>query len=188
MIMYVLSQMISVLWLMLPAYIPNPSAVIFKGKIPIDFGRNFTDGRRILGKGKTWRGFLCGSCVGTVLGLFQNFMALYLPQDWFPLFSGNWLIAFLIVLTLSIGAMGGDSIGSFIKRRIGIKSGGRAFLLDQLMFVIIAWLFTYIFFPWWFLEHFWNIIAILTIFILTPLLHRSINILAYKMGKKDVPW
>ena len=173
---------------MLPAYIPNPSAVIFKGKVPIDFEKNFIDGRRILGKGKTWRGFFLGSLAGLIFGLIQNFLSIYLPYDWFPYFSENILTAFFIIFTLSFGAMLGDSIGSFIKRRLGIESGGKAFLLDQLTFVIVAWFLLFIFFPLWFFEHFWKLVPVLTIFILTPLIHRSVNIIGYKMGKKKVPW
>ncbi len=187
-ILSILSQMVAALWLMLPAYIPNPAAVIFKGKIPMDFGKNFVDDRRILGKGKTWRGFLGGSFVGLIFGIFQNFLSIYLPQQWFPYFSEDFILSLFIIFTLSFGAMLGDSIGSFIKRRIGIGSGGKAFLLDQLTFVVVAWLLLYIFFPLWFFNHFWKIVPILTIFIITPLLHRAVNILGYKMGKKNVPW
>ncbi len=183
----ILAEIIASLWLMLPAYIPNSAAVLFKGQTPMDFGKNFIDGRRILGKGKTWRGFLGGSITGFIVGIIQNYLAAYLPQEWFPRFSTT--LNFLgILLCLSFGAMMGDALGSFIKRRLGIKSGGRAFLLDQLTFVLFAWLLLAIFYPSWLLEHFGKIVPLLTILVLTPLIHRSVNILAYKMGKKDVPW
>ena len=186
--LWVLQEIIATLWLMLPVYLPNPGAVLFKGRVPIDFGKTFIDGRRILGKGKTWRGFFGGSLFGVIIGLLMNFIAFYAPQEWFPVFSTNWTTATLIVTTMAFSAMLGDSTGSFIKRRLGIGSGGRAFLLDQLMFVIMAWLFLYLFFPWWFFEHFWKLAPVLTVFILTPLIHRGVNILAYKLGYKDVPW
>ncbi len=179
---------IATLWLMLPIYIPNPGAVLFKGKTPIDFGKKFFDGRRILGKGKTWRGFFGGAFVGLIFGLFQNFLSFYLPQEWFPLFAKDWLYAFFIILTMAFSSIVGDSVGSFTKRRLGIKSGGRAFLIDQLTFVIVSWLFIYVFFPTLFLEHFSNLTPILTFFRLTPIIHRSVNIAAYKLGYKDVPW
>ncbi len=184
----VLWQMFSSLWLMLPAYVPNSAAVLFKGKFPMDFGKKFIDGRRILGKGKTWRGFFGGSVSGFLLGIILNFLAPYLPQPWFPPFGEMWRSALGVLLLLSFGAMIGDAFGSFIKRRLGIQSGGRAFLLDQLMFVLVAWLLVGIAYPAWFLEHFGKIVPILTILILTPLIHRGVNIIAYKMGKKSVPW
>ncbi len=186
--MNVLAQIIAALWFMLPAYIPNSAAVLFKGKTPMDFGKNFIDGRRILGKGKTWRGFFGGSLTGFLVGIFQNSIAPFLPQPYFPPFSHEILTATGILLCLSFGAMLGDSTGSFIKRRLGIGSGGRAFLLDQLTFVFVAWLLVYVFYPTFFLYAFGNVPAVVTILILTPLIHRVVNIIAYKMGKKPVPW
>ncbi len=181
------AQAIAALWLMIPAYLPNSAAVVFHGKTPIDFGKNFVDGRRILGNGKTWRGFFGGALSGILAGTIQNYLSLILPQDYFPQFSSN--IYFIgILASLSFGAMLGDSFGSFIKRRLGIESGGKAFLLDQLTFVFIAWLFAYIFYPSFFLFAFGNIPAIVTILVITPLVHRIVNIMAYKMGKKSVPW
>ena len=45
---------------MLPAYLPNPVAALFGGGTPVDRGMNFSDGRRIFGDGKTYRGLVCG--------------------------------------------------------------------------------------------------------------------------------
>ena len=42
-----------VLWIMGPAYIANSVAVLTGGKYPIDQGRTLSDGKRILGDGKT---------------------------------------------------------------------------------------------------------------------------------------
>ncbi len=186
--MALLAQVIAALWLMLPAYIPNSAAVIFKGKTPMDFGRKFIDGRRILGKGKTWRGFFGGALTGMLLGILQNYLSLLLPADYFPQFSSEPVTMLGILACLSFGAMLGDSTGSFIKRRLGIGSGGRAFLLDQLTFVLVAWLFLLIFYPGFFYGYFGNLPALVTILVLTPLIHRAVNIAAYKMGKKPVPW
>ncbi len=183
-----LEEIIATLWLMLPIYLPNPGAVLFKGRIPIDFGKDFIDGRRILGKGKTWRGFFGGAFIGGIFGLVQNFVAQFLPHKWFPVFSYNWELALAVVFTMSFSSIFGDSVGSFTKRRLGIRSGGRAFLMDQLMFVIISWLFLYFLFPRWFFGHFWNVVSVGTVFIITPVIHRGVNILAYKTGYKDVPW
>src|SRR2546427_13302198 len=47
-------------WFLLPAYVANPMAVVSGGGTPMDFGRTLRDGRRLLGDGKTWRGFAGG--------------------------------------------------------------------------------------------------------------------------------
>src|SRR6266487_2676688 len=57
------------LWFFLPAFVANPMAVVFGGGTPIDFGRTLSDGERIFGDGKTWRGLLGGTSSGALLGL-----------------------------------------------------------------------------------------------------------------------
>lgn len=182
------------LWYMLPAYVANPSAVIFKGKIPMDLGRKFVDGRRLLGDGKTWRGFFGGILGGCLIGLIQNIIAYSFPNEIFPpfgRFGNSWTylgLSMVVVMILSIGSMTGDAAGSFIKRRIGLERGEKGYLLDQWPFVVFSFLFAYVFFPNFFVHAFWNLPAFITIFILTPMLHRIVNILGYKLGRKEVPW
>ena len=53
-----LEIILQALWLILPAYVANASAVLVGGGTPVDFGKNWRDGKRILGDGKTWRGLL----------------------------------------------------------------------------------------------------------------------------------
>jgi CDP-2,3-bis-(O-geranylgeranyl)-sn-glycerol synthase len=60
---------------MLPAYIPNPSAALFGGGRPIDFGRRLKDGYRIFGDGKTYRGLVIGTLCGILIGLIQNILS-----------------------------------------------------------------------------------------------------------------
>lgn len=184
----ILVDIINVLWFTLPAYVANPGAVIFKGKIAMDFGRNFIDGRRILGKGKTWRGFFGGALTGTLTGLIQIILSYLFPNEYLVNFSGNLLTSILIVIVLSFGAMLGDSFGSFIKRRLNKESGSNTFLLDQYPFLVISLLFLYLLFPMEFIRYIWNVYAIMTLIIYTPLIHRIVNIVGFKIGKKDVPW
>jgi hypothetical protein len=79
---------------------------------PLDGGHNFVDGRPLLGPSKTIRGALAAlmTCV------------LVAPAVGLPLVAGALLAA---------GAMTGDALSSFIKRRLGIPSSGQAFGLDQ---------------------------------------------------------
>ncbi len=183
-----LIQAIAALWLALPALAANPSAVIFGGGIPIDLGRKFFDGKRVLGDGKTWRGLVGGGAAGALVGVIQYPLSLWMGVPYFPPFSVDPLSAVLIVTVLGYGALAGDAFGSFIKRRLGIGRGGKAFLLDQLTFLIVALLLVLLAFPGFFFEYFWNAPAVVTLFVLTPILHRIVNIIGYRMGKKDVPW
>lgn len=173
--------------LFLPSFVANPAAVITKGKVKMDFGRNFSDGRRILGDGKSWGGYFGGSLIGTVVGL-----AIYIPLSYAGVFGssfpGNFLMILGVSLSLSFGSLTGDALGSFTKRRLGMKSGHNAFLLDQLPFVLMSFLFVYIVSGAFFMQFYGNITGILTILLITPPLHRAINIIGYRINRKDVPW
>lgn len=180
---------LSGLWLMLPALVPNSAAVLFGGGTPVDFNRTWR-GKRILGDGKTWRGLFGGIASGTALGFLM--IALAYPFDsvdfwgYGPLYS-NLAIVFL----LATGSLLGDMGGAFIKRRLGMERGQKAPILDQYDFIIGAVVLVLIFFPDWFISSYISgdsIIALITLLIFVPLLHRSVNIIGFKMGKKKEPW
>ncbi|MDI6888132.1 MAG: CDP-2,3-bis-(O-geranylgeranyl)-sn-glycerol synthase [Methanocellales archaeon] len=166
------------IWLMLPAYVPNTCAALVGGGTAIDFGKTFRDGRRILGDGKTYRGFVLGVLTGVVVGIGQNLVA---PDIEYPVFATSALIF------LPLGAMIGDLVKSFLKRRAGFEQGAPLPLIDQLDLVLGAWAFTYVFSHEWFVTNFTLWVMILVI-IITPVLHIIVNIIGYKLGKKDVPW
>jgi len=176
-------------WLMLPALVPNSAAVMWGGGRPMDFGRSWR-GKRILGDGKTWRGFFGGALTGVVVGLIQISIAEMLDAQASWGFGG-WPWSICTLLSLSFGSMLGDSAGSFIKRRLDIGRGSKAPILDQYNFVIGAIVLVLAFRTDWFLDHFVEgngIYGLILFLIVVPLLHRGVNIIGYKMGKKDVPW
>ncbi len=147
------------LWYILPSYVANMSPVIFGGGRPLDMGRKFLDGRRILGDHKTIKGFASGILIGTLVGCLQ----------------GRSLAGFL----LSLGAMLGDSLGSFVKRRMGIEAGGSAPLLDQEGFLIASILLAYPVEPL-------DMGSILFLLVVTPALHKGTNVIAHRLGLKGV--
>ena len=167
------------LWVMLPAYVPNSVAVVVGGGPPIDGGRRW-HGTRLLGDGKTWRGFLGGTVAGVAvavaLNALQPFVSTAVPV--FPV---------LVVVALPLGAMLGDAAGSFGKRRTGRERGARFPLVDQFSFVCGALLLSFLLAPSWTLETFTAPVLLVAV-LLTPLLHRGTNGLAYHLGLKDVPW
>ena len=176
-----IKELVFALWILIPAYAANGFPPLAKGIYPIDFGKNFIDGRRWLGKGKTFKGFFFGVAMGVLLGALESY--LYITQSGFENIFGlkfptmNLTIAFLI----SFGALFGDLCGSFIKRRMGMESGADAPLLDQLNFVVGALVFSY-----WFTEI--SIWMILIMIIITPILHRLASIIGYKLKIKKNPW
>ena len=176
---YVFDTILVAIWLMLPAYLPNPFAATFGRGVTIDFGRNFIDGKRIFGDGKTYIGLFAGTAAGITIGVVQMTIGPDLP--FFPVFTLK------SILCLPIGSVLGDLGMSFLKRRIGLARGAPFPVADQLDFVAGAWLLTYLFEREWFISNFTTWIVV-TVLIITPVLHRITNIIGYKLGKKDVPW
>lgn len=165
---------------MLPAYIPNNAAAVFGGGAPLDLGLSWR-GNRILGDGKTIRGTLSGIACGVLSAFLLNVINLSVNSFDLPVFSP------LAIMALPIGSLSGDALGSFLKRFLGIPQGTAAPLIDQLDFVIGSLLLVLFISPTWFFETF-TLSIILTIFIITPFLHLSINIIGYLLGIKKVPW
>ncbi len=152
----------------LPAMIANGSPVVFKGKNPLDMGKNFIDGHRILGDGKTVEGFIVGILAGTVFGAIEAALA--------------WNTRYIAIGFLGgLGAMLGDVAGSFIKRRLGYKRGHPVLILDQLDFALCSTVFYYLY------DIEMNPISLLLIYVTIFLLHILTNRLAYKTGLKNVP-
>jgi CDP-2,3-bis-(O-geranylgeranyl)-sn-glycerol synthase len=188
---------------MAPAFIAN-AGMTFAGTFrgvgrPMDFGRNFLDGKRLFGKGKTWKGFFGGFLIGVAFSWLV--VILVYPPIVTAVAEGQWALVkhvtetelltiflqpstsdlFWRIILLSIGACLGDLIGSFFKRRTGRDRGESFPLVDQLGFVIVAYLLALPFFPmpWYYF---------LVVCLLTPLIHVLANIVGWYLGKKQVPW
>jgi len=181
MILNVLALIGSALWVMLPAYLPNNVAAVAGGGIPMDLGRSWTDGRRIFGDGKTIRGFVAGVGVGIIIGAVQMYAE---TSGMVPFFPPHTLAA---IVLLPIGSLLGDMVKSFFKRRRGIERGGEWPLVDQYDFVVGALVLTALCDSAWFFQTI-TLPLLIVILVLTPILHRTVNIIGYKLGVKKVPW
>ncbi len=178
----IVETVVVAIWVMLPAYIPNNVAVLAGGGRPIDNGRTLSDGKRILGDGKTWRGTAVGTAAGVFVALALNrvhpFVSDYVAADPFPIAAA---------VSLAFGAMLGDILASFLKRRTGRNRGAAFPGVDQLDFVIVSLALTAIVATGWFFETF-TLAVLVAVFVLTPILHVSTNAIAYALGLKDEPW
>jgi CDP-2,3-bis-(O-geranylgeranyl)-sn-glycerol synthase len=166
---------------MIPAYIPNSAAALIKGNVPIDLKRTMADGTRILGDGKTIRGFFGGILCGIACGCIQILASQQYHLDFFPQHT------LLSVTLLSVGSLTGDVMASFFKRRLGMEQGEQWPFIDQYDFLVGA-LTLLVIFDWlWIVENI-TITTVIVIFIMTPLLHIAVNKIGYKLGFKKVPW
>jgi len=169
----------------IPALIANPLAVIFGGGTPIDGGLKI-HGKRILGDGKTWRGLLGGGLAGGLVTIAFNFLV----SPFINIFPQS-ISTYIIIFALSFGALFGDMMASFLKRRLGRKRGAKTPVIDQYDFVIGAFLLTFIVDHNWVLNTYFSgdgWIALIILIIGIPLLHRIVNIIGYKLGLKNEPW
>jgi CDP-2,3-bis-(O-geranylgeranyl)-sn-glycerol synthase len=158
-----------------PAYCANAVPVIAGGGRPMDFGKNFFDGKPVLGKNKTFRGFFFGLAIGIFVGVVESLVFSY-P---FPL---NVLFSVLSPL----GALCGDLAGAFLKRRLGIAPGDLLPIVDQIDFVVGALLFSLPFFSLPLTITYWELA--IAVIIITPPIHLLTNFLAYKLKLKKNPW
>lgn len=182
--MQLVSLFFTMIWLMLPAYLPNSAAAIIVAKTgqgkPIDLGCTLR-GKRIFGDGKTYKGFLFGVSAGILIAIFQNYINITVLSGQLPYFSNEAVIA------LPVGSLTGDVIASFFKRQIGFKKGQSLPIVDQLDFVAGAFILTYLVAPLWFSQNF-TIQIILIAITATPLLHVLTNVIGYKLNISKEPW
>ena len=81
---------------------------------PLDCGSRFLDGRPLFGPSKTWRGYLFAIPITILCAWVEG-------------------LTMTTGLAFSVAAMLGDSLTSFIKRRLGWVSGRDAPGLDQVL-------------------------------------------------------
>jgi CDP-2,3-bis-(O-geranylgeranyl)-sn-glycerol synthase len=155
-------------WFMLPAYIANMSPYAVKNikflSQPIS--------EKYLGTNKTWRGFLFAILVAITIVCIQSFFTAqpeYLVYD----YSNPLLLGFL----LGSGAMIGDLVKSFFKRRVGIAPGKSWMPFDQIDFIIGAYLFSLLIIPL-------QIEILIALLAITIPAHLITNYIGYKLKIK----
>jgi len=171
----VLDLVVSAILKYLPAMLANATPVFVRNGTPIDGGKYFIDGKRILGDGKTWEGLVIGLTFASIIGV-----AYYVFCEQ--------VILLIYSIVLGLGALLGDIVAAFIKRRLGIPRGKPAPILDQINFILGST----------FLAKFLRIDSaagititlaeFLLILIIASLLHVLTNFIAFKLGIKSVPW
>jgi CDP-2,3-bis-(O-geranylgeranyl)-sn-glycerol synthase len=175
--------LVEAIWLILPAYAANgltPLVGLRKGLHPIDGGRRFK-GEPLLGPGKSWEGMLFGTLIGGLIGLVEMLAYPYLPFSISAELLNIVPMSLLLGLLLGFGAMFGDLVGSFIKRRLKIPRGKPAIILDQEDFLAGALAFSLLLIL---IEIEWAILLA----VITPMIHLAANGIGYILKVKKQPW
>ena len=157
-----------------PLYLANSTAMIFGGGLPIDLNKRFIDGRPIFGRGKTFRGAFVGILIGSITALIIYLLFPFYAEK----ITSNYL---LLGFLLALGAIIGDIIASFFKRRNNIPQGTEVLFLDQLDFVIGSMIIgSFVYIP--------SFYEVVIICITTLIIHKLSNYIAFKIKLKKVPW
>jgi len=161
------------LYFFLPAYLANMAPELIK-KVPI---LNYPVWERKLGKNKTWRGLVISGLVGILVFWIQQILY---P---FPLFYEISLIDYsdfslLLGFLLGFGAILGDLVKSYFKRKNQIKPGDSWIPWDQLDFVIGGLILS------WFL-YVPKVEVVALIFLISPFLHLLFCRLGFHLKIKD---
>ena len=165
-------SILQLLYFFLPAYVANMMPVIGKNWLkslakPVS--------KKLFGDHKTWRGLLLGTLGGIVTAGVQAWLNL---TSWNIAPYDKWL---LMGFLLGLGALLGDMLKSFFKRRVGIKPGHPWIPFDQLDFVVggLA-LCSFVYFPGWMNA----VILAAASFVLDII----VNHLSYRLGMRKTAW
>lgn len=170
------------IYFMAPVYFANMAPVLVKNinflDYPIDFNKRFR-GEPILGNHKTWRGLFFGVIAGIVSAYIQYRLFAYLFFAGISIIDySDWLV---IGFLLGFGALFGDLVKSFFKRRLDIKPGRQFIPWDQLDYTIGSLLLISVFYvP--------SAEIIVSVLIINFLLHVIANHLAYYLRLSKVKW
>jgi CDP-2,3-bis-(O-geranylgeranyl)-sn-glycerol synthase len=180
-------------YILIPAYFANMAPPLAKKfrilesfAKPIDNGKVFPDNRHIFGQNKTYRGFIVGMIAGAIGGLVQ---VLLYNLRFFRSISINGIaydnVTFMICFgaLMGIGAIFGDLVESFVKRRLNLGPGKSFIPWDQIDLVIGAYVLTipiiYYFISWQ---------LFLSSIIVTFFLHMITNHVAYYLNIRKEKW
>ena len=163
-------QLLELVYAMLPAYVANMASPFAK----FWPGWNRPISRRWLGDHKTIVGFLLGVAAGVLTSYLQSHIS-WSPHSLEP--SSRIAVGW----AQGVGAMSGDVVKSFFKRRVGIAPGRPWLPADQLDFILGAMLLGW---PWLQMRP----LDVALILAFTFVAHIVVDHIAFRLGIRDAKW
>ena len=154
------------LYFFLPAYVANMAPILLRW-IPF---ANRPVSKRLFGENKTWRGLLVGTLAGGLIFALQKIIH---NSGWQKLALIDYNdFSFLLGFLLGLGALLGDLVKSYYKRKAEIAPGRPWIPFDQIDFVIggLALGF-FIYVP--------PVEVAVVLLVISPLLHLLVNYIGY---------
>lgn len=158
--------------------------ILEKTKVPMDGYKNFTDGKRIFGDNKTWKGFVGYIVLNIMMAILWGFICKTLNLEQYNFFYFNYsntiifnvLIGFLLGLAYALFELP----NSFLKRRLDIIPGKNTGGMKKYIFIFLDQadsIFGCVFVVWLFYSLTWKLY--LCYVLLGAFTHIVINILLY---------
>lgn len=158
-------------WFFLPAYFANATPLIFK---KINFLSKPVN-KKFFGSHKTYRGFFLGIIFAELIIILQTFLRDVSFFSSIIIFPYDFPTSLFLGFLLGFGALFGDLIKSYFKRRIGVAEGKRWLIVDQLDYVFGGLLFSLLIFnP--------GLLVIITLILLSFILTIIIDIIGVSLG------
>ena len=178
---FFLLTVLQAFWLLLPSAVANIIPVLVKHinflNIPVDFGYKLWS-HPLFGAHKTFRGLFFGILSAMAIILLQRMIESITSVHGMLDYTALSLSSLLFLgFFLGFGALIGDVIESFIKRRLVIKPGAPFFPFDQ-----IDWILGSLFFASFVVQL--NLLFILVALVLYGFLHPLANLLGYYLKIK----
>lgn len=171
------------LWFLLPGLLANTAPVFAKNinflNYPVDFNKKL-GGKRIFGSHKTFRGFFFGiiTAISVVFIQIQVYDIIFFNN--ISLLDYSSINFILIGFLFGFGALFGDAIKSFFKRRVGISPGKSWVPFDQIDSVLgILLLMSFIYVP--------SILYIFAMITIELILHLVFVYLGYLLKIREQP-
>lgn len=173
-----LETIITAVYFFLPAYIAN-TCPVFAMALKLPLGEPIN--KKFLGENKSWRGFYSGYLGALGILFLQEYWQEAGVLEQYRLLDYSEINLFLYAFLFGIGALTGDLVKSYFKRRLNKKPGSPWFPFDQLDLVAGGLIFVM---PFYQLD--WP--YVLALVVVTPLLHFLTNLSGYLLGLKKVWW
>jgi len=168
-----------------PIYLANMAPVITKKLLPslakpMDFGKTWK-GKPILGSHKTFRGLIFGIIFGTLAALAQCMLYKNGIFRSVSVFDYTLYSSILLGALMGFGAIFGDALKSFFKRRANVKPGKPWIPFDEIDFIVGGLLFSMIiFFP--------PVKCMIITLVVSPLGHIIVNHIAFYLKIRKEKW
>ncbi len=171
-------MLIETIWFFLPAFVANQcpghgARWNVPGQVPVS--------RLWLGENKTWAAYYMAALGSSLTFVLQQWASDWnIAYGWYV--SSSLRESILIGALFGLGAVVGDHLKSFVKRRLGRAPGTMWWPFDQLDYVFGALLFVYPISGWIGWDMFWALIVIALVG------HLIINAIGYKIGHRKTWW